>query len=664
MASKDKKGISIFVRIFVIFLCVNVASCGILLVIAFTFHRNAIEKRTKETIVQQLEIIHDNFDNDYRVNLRRSLEVLVSSSILDDYISVSNFEKAILGKKIEQLFKQTIKSHKTYHSIQFVSSEGDINIKVKGKLHHKETVNLKQIALESLPSDPTPLKASVKLFKKLESIPLLLSGGYMEWFMPQREPQIEGPFLDENGKPSLLAGISKLDLDVGGFGGVIIIQQRLDKFLEWLREVKIFNENLIWVFDHEGRILQYPEKEDAQLEPTQYMPTTFQNTTKLVDMEKGLVSYQDFSIVPGEPFIRVAMSIPERFLFTDFSSAIRFFSLVLISSLILVLFVALYVSRYLSKPITELADAAKNLAQGNLTKHVDIKTTGEVQVLVDSFNQMISDLKKQTDESSRSQEIAERANQAKSEFLANMSHELRTPLNHIIGFTELVLDKSFGDLVPKQEEFLNDVHNSSIHLLSLINDILDLSKVEAGKMDYKPTEIRIKEVLESSLNMIKEKAYNHCINLSTELNDIPDTIQADERKLKQILYNLLSNAVKFTPDNGQIILKAKRISCIGKQRPSLAHPYKDYMKISVKDSGIGIDKENLERILQPFEQVDNSASRKFQGTGLGLSLTKRLVDLHGGKLWAESAGKDKGTTFFFCIPEEAYGISISKDASP
>ena len=230
MRSKSKKGISIFARILIVFLGVNIATSGILLVIAFAFHRKAIEKRTKETVTQQLEILHDNFENDYRLDLTRSLETLASSSLLDDYLTVSEFKQKIVSKKIELLFLQTIKTSKTYQSIRFVDADGNVNISVAGKLRLKETVNLNKNNSESLATTAPSIEAGVKLFQLLESIPLLLSGGYMEFFMPPREIQLEGPFVDETGKLSLLAGVSKLDLDVGAFGGVVMIQQELDQF--------------------------------------------------------------------------------------------------------------------------------------------------------------------------------------------------------------------------------------------------------------------------------------------------------------------------------------------------------------------------------------------------------------------------------------------------
>ena len=269
----------------------------------------------------------------------------------------------------------------------------------------------------------------------------------------------------------------------------------------------------------------------------------------------------------------------------------------------------------------------------------------------------------------QAKKTAEAANRAKSEFLANMSHELRTPLNHIIGFTELVVDKNFGDLNETQEEYLTDALQGSRHLLSLINDILDLSKVEAGKLELEPTDVGLKILLKNSLVMIAEKAMKHNIKLSTHIDGIPETITADERKLKQILYNLLSNAVKFTPDGGKVDLEAQMVDCViqgGRRRedpeglqvikvqvkgePVHNRKSRKCLQISVSDTGIGIKSEDQGHIFNPFNQVENSASRRFQGTGLGLSLSKSLVELHGGRIWVESEGEGKGSIFSFIIP--------------
>jgi signal transduction histidine kinase len=260
-----------------------------------------------------------------------------------------------------------------------------------------------------------------------------------------------------------------------------------------------------------------------------------------------------------------------------------------------------------------------------------------------------------------SKEAAERASRAKSEFLANMSHELRTPLNHIIGFSELLTDQYFGPLNPTQAEYLNDIYNSSRHLLALINDILDLTKVEAGKMDMELSPVRIKLLLEASLIMVKEKAHKHRISLQTESQDLPESILVDERKFKQILYNLLSNAVKFTPEGGSVRLSALKISNANEalrdnpgtdpeKRIEPSKPNGDLIMVSVKDTGIGIAERDLEKIFNPFEQGDSSSTRRYAGTGLGLSLARQMVELHGGRIWAESKGSGHGAVFHFTLP--------------
>ena len=241
----------------------------------------------------------------------------------------------------------------------------------------------------------------------------------------------------------------------------------------------------------------------------------------------------------------------------------------------------------------------------------------------------------------KAKEAAETATRAKSEFLANMSHELRTPLNAIIGFSEILGDQTFGELNEKQTKYINNVLVSGSHLLQLINDILDLSKVEAGKMELEPSRVNIKDLLENSLIMIKEKAMKHGIKLDLhipqELMDLE--ISADERKLKQIIFNLLSNAVKFTPDGGVITTTVRREGVD--------------LITSVADSGIGIKPEDQERVFGEFEQVNSTYARQQQGTGLGLALTRRLVELHGGRIWMESKGEGKGSTFTFVISVEA-----------
>ena len=273
-------------------------------------------------------------------------------------------------------------------------------------------------------------------------------------------------------------------------------------------------------------------------------------------------------------------------------------------------------------------------------------------------------VRERTKELREAQEAAEAANRAKSEFLANMSHELRTPLNAIIGFTELVVDGQAGSLNKTQREYLHDVLGSSRHLLSLINDVLDLAKVEAGKMDLEIKNVSLRDILEGSLVMVKEKALKHRIRVTMDLNGVPGEVEADERKLKQVFYNLLSNAVKFTPDGGRVEVRGDLVSrqngvWLERNGADIQPPAdidideqrgRDWVFLSVADTGIGIQERDLERIFSPFEQVDGSSSRRYAGTGLGLSLARQIVELHGGKIWAESEGLGKGSRFRFAIP--------------
>jgi len=241
-------------------------------------------------------------------------------------------------------------------------------------------------------------------------------------------------------------------------------------------------------------------------------------------------------------------------------------------------------------------------------------------------------------------------------------------LNHIIGFTEMIVDKQFGPLSELQEEYLNDVLQSSRHLLGLINDVLDLAKVEAGKMALELEPVPIRALLEGSLAMIQEKGLKQRVSLSTELGEFPEWVEADGRKLKQVIYNLLSNAVKFSPDGGRVTLKAGRVAFPGGNRgrnetPPVFFPQDgngdppggdEGLLISVEDTGIGIRKEDLEKIFAPFEQVENPLTRRHNGTGLGLPLSRRMVELHGGWIWAESEGLEKGSVFRFLIPVQTF----------
>jgi Amt family ammonium transporter len=257
----------------------------------------------------------------------------------------------------------------------------------------------------------------------------------------------------------------------------------------------------------------------------------------------------------------------------------------------------------------------------------------------------------------------EAASRYKSEFLANMSHEIRTPLNSILGFAQILQDQLKDLLTGKQVRYLSNIYTSGQHLLQLINDILDLSKVEAGKVVLRPEALPVATTLEDILVVGRGLANKKGQLIALEIEPELPPLQADPVRFKQILFNLLSNAVKFTPDQGTITVRARETKDVrpfdcstvpGRANRRTAEPpnalQSRWLEISVRDTGVGIRPEDLPRLFQEFIQLETTRAQHHEGTGLGLALTKRLVELHGGRIWAESEGEGKGSTFTVALP--------------
>ncbi len=257
---------------------------------------------------------------------------------------------------------------------------------------------------------------------------------------------------------------------------------------------------------------------------------------------------------------------------------------------------------------------------------------------------------------------AEEASRHKSEFLASMSHELRTPLNAVIGFSQLLLDKGAGPLTERQARYLGHIDRSGQHLLQLIGDILDLSKIEAGKITLQPFPLPVAQTLEDILIIARGLANRKAQEIQTEIAPDLPTLIADPVRFKQICFNLLSNAVKFTPEGGRITVTARRVSGARGQGPGtdsespIADPRPptpatgEWLDLAIADTGIGIKPEDLPRLFQEFVQLETTRAQKYEGTGLGLALTKKLVELHGGRIWAASEGEGQGSTFTVILP--------------
>ena len=324
-----------------------------------------------------------------------------------------------------------------------------------------------------------------------------------------------------------------------------------------------------------------------------------------------------------------------------------------------------FLSGSLVKPIEKISAGIDQISGGDLSARVPVSSGDEIGHLAEVINEMAkrleglyetldqkvknrtADLQLANEElHARKQELElltkelMAANKLKSQFLANVSHELRTPLNSILGFSELLLEKSFGPLTGKQKDYASFIHGSGSHLLQLINTILDLSKIDSGRMEVHLENFSLKSLIDEIMGIVTPQAMDKEIDMKTHLDESIDVIAADRSMVKQIFLNLLSNSLKFSEVGGRITLRTDAITGLGNQGA---------VKVTVTDTGIGIEKEDIEKIFGEFMQVDHSLTRKHGGTGLGLTLSKKMVELHGGEMTVES-DPGKMTSFIFTLP--------------
>jgi signal transduction histidine kinase len=310
-----------------------------------------------------------------------------------------------------------------------------------------------------------------------------------------------------------------------------------------------------------------------------------------------------------------------------YASSRNLFVGVAAGSVSLALLLGLVLSWSLVDPIRRTEARLAEIASGDFSRRLDVPNRDELGALAANVNRM-------NDELQRLYRELETASRHKSEFLANMSHELRTPLNAIMGFSQVLHERLFGELNEKQDEYLEDILSSGRHLLSLIDDVLDLSKVEAGQVELELATFSLRETLERGLVMVRERATRSGVTLELAADGGIDLVEGDERRVRQVVFNLLSNAVKFTPPGGRVVVASARSG--------------GQAQVSVTDTGPGIAAADHERVFQEFQQTELGL-RQREGTGLGLALSKRLVELHGGRIWVESE-PGRGSRFVFTLP--------------
>ena len=315
-----------------------------------------------------------------------------------------------------------------------------------------------------------------------------------------------------------------------------------------------------------------------------------------------------------------------------FGSSRQVFIAVAAGGAALALALGFAISLSIIRPITQMNRRLGELASGDFSQRVEVANRDELGALAANLNGMSTEL-------GRLYHALEAASRHKSEFLANMSHELRTPLNAIIGFSEVLLEQMFGSVNDKQRDYLDDILSSGRHLLVLINDVLDLSKVEAGMLELQLSTFSLPAVLQGGVTIVRERAVRHGITLSLDVSPDVSEVEADELKVKQVIFNLLANAVKFTPDGGRVYLRARQMG--------------NEVHVAVADTGIGIDPADLDRIFEEFQQAGQR-----EGSGLGLALAQRFVQLHGGTLTVESE-VGVGSTFTFTLPHRQHAASAA-----
>ena len=654
------KGISIFLQILLLFVVANVVSVLAVVVAAFYYSLQSTELRAHETTERWLAGLRDDFRANVAERLDGTLKLIVDLPATDDYMRANEVERDLLLDSLAGQFATVTRGDKQFQSISFIDAAGMLRIAlVEGRRRRDSTDLTKRPPTRTGTTGPPllPYDEIADLFSEIRGTPLLLSSGNMEWFMPPRSALVHGPFMRGGGRPVVLAGLAELDMDIGSFGGAVVVEYDLQPFIDRLSRDSLYGVTPFWVLDAQGNVLYRPNGAIADLDPAEISAGRFLRDPLVENDPRGLVGVVDLPIERGRPVLRVIVALPREAYLADFDPMFQFLAVAVGLSALLFLVFAIIASRRLSRPIEELSRIAARIASGSLDTKIEVAgASGEIGVLVDSVEHMTNELRQTihdrneslrnlVEQSRQKQALirqrieAEASAKAKSDFLAHMSHELRTPLNSILGFTQVIRQQALGPInEPKYLEYLDDISRSGEHLLSLINDILDLSKIEAGQMELREQPVTVRMLFEDSVRMVRSVAPSRRSAVEIRVTDDFPQIRGDERLLRQILINLLSNAIKFTPEDGHIVLSAE-------------HAESGEIVLSVEDTGMGIVEEDLARVLEPFGQSRGSPQQAHGGTGLGLSLSRQLAVLHGGSLVLESE-HGKGTTVRVTLPEE------------
>ena len=695
---------AIFHRLLLAFLAVGILIGVPLIFVSLDFSRDSARLRTEQSVTQQIAIVAANFEQEFGLGLNRSLKQITSSDALTQYLSASQDERLVNARGLETSFLRSQTDYEIYSGIYFVDVFGQLIASVEDgkRVSWDEEVQPSQ---KKALSERTPTPYHFKrLFERITTTPSLLSSGNMEWFMPPRQMVVEGPFIDEQGRWSLLAGLPSLDFDNGALSGVAVIRVRLDTFLSRLKTITLFDESVIWLFGMGPEVLLKPEKSTLALTRADVGGPQMAKEVIMSKRQDDLVAYRDLAVVSEQPFLRIVYAVPSALLSRDFEPALYFFIMVLGVSSVAVLTVAYFVARNFSAPIIQLAQAASRLARGELAGRVKVRSSGELMVLVDSFNRMSENL--------------QRANESRSSAFAVLrktAAQMQTPETSEATRAPSSADgQAPADSAPGQED-VQDLRAISELITQLINERAENLRITRDARDSAEQANRaksqflanmsheIRTPLNAVLGMLKllqstsltsrqwdyvTKTEGAARSLLFLLNDILDfsKVEADKMtldprpfRLDQVMRDLsviLSASVGSKPVEvlfdidasvpqalvgddlrlQQVLINlggnAIKFTERGEVVIALRLVSRDddfaLLEFAVRDTGIGIPADQHAQIFDGFSQAEASTTRRFGGTGLGLAICQRLVGLMGGKIDLDSE-PGRGSTFSFRV---------------